>query len=163
MFNEATFRETLLSSIRRSFEIYYLPKRSHIKHTWSWRDNLIVLWTLNRQAKIFLRIYCSDLSMSRNRSTLNKCSKIFPKKKQRMRLFLKFASTKMFFSKLTMNSSETPIFKQAKTVPLLCSCLFICCNSDMSLRKTTWLFSLWNLVGHELTVNISISYWIVPL
>ena len=94
---------------------------------------------------------------------LTNVAKYFLKKKQRMRLFLKFASTKMFFSKLTMNSSETPIFKQAKTVPLLCSCLFICCNSDMSLRKTTWLFSLWNLVGHELTVNISISYWIVPL
>ena len=34
----------------------YLSKRSLIKHTCSWRDKLIVLWTLNRQAKIFLRI-----------------------------------------------------------------------------------------------------------
>ena len=35
----------------------YLSKRSVIKHTCSWRDKLIALWTLNRQAKIFLRIY----------------------------------------------------------------------------------------------------------
>ena len=34
----------------------YLSKRSLIKHTCSWRDKLIVLWTLNRRAKIFLRI-----------------------------------------------------------------------------------------------------------
>ena len=34
----------------------YLSKRSQIKHTCSWRDKLIALWTLNRQAKIFLRI-----------------------------------------------------------------------------------------------------------
>ena len=34
----------------------YLSKRSLIKHTCSWRDKLIVLWTLNRQAKIFLHI-----------------------------------------------------------------------------------------------------------
>ena len=34
-------------------------KHSVIKHTCSWRDKLIVLWTLNRQAKIFSRIfYC---------------------------------------------------------------------------------------------------------
>ena len=32
-----------------------LLKRSLIKHTCSWRDKLIVLWKLNRQAKIFLR------------------------------------------------------------------------------------------------------------
>ena len=31
-------------------------KRSLIKHTCTWREKLIVLWTLNRQAKIFLRI-----------------------------------------------------------------------------------------------------------
>ena len=29
---------------------------SHFKHTYSWSDKLIVLWILNRQAKIFLRI-----------------------------------------------------------------------------------------------------------
>ena len=34
----------------------YLSKRHLIKHTCSWRDKLIVLWTLNRQAKIFLRV-----------------------------------------------------------------------------------------------------------
>ena len=34
----------------------YLSKRSLIKHTCSWRDKLIVLWTLNRQAKTFLLI-----------------------------------------------------------------------------------------------------------
>ena len=34
----------------------YLQKRSLIKHTCSWRDKLIILWTLKRQAKIFLRI-----------------------------------------------------------------------------------------------------------
>ena len=34
----------------------YLLKRSPLKHTCSWRDKLIVLWIMNRQAKIFLRI-----------------------------------------------------------------------------------------------------------
>ena len=34
----------------------YLPKHSPIKHTCSWCDKLIVLWRLNRRAKIFLRI-----------------------------------------------------------------------------------------------------------
>ena len=29
----------------------YLSKRSLLKHTYSWRDKLIVLWILNRQAK----------------------------------------------------------------------------------------------------------------
>ena len=44
--------------IRLRFERYfgwwekYLSKRSLIKHTCSWRDKHIVLWTLNRQAKI---------------------------------------------------------------------------------------------------------------
>ena len=33
-----------------------LPKLSLIKHICSWRDKLIVLWTLNRQAKRFSRI-----------------------------------------------------------------------------------------------------------
>ena len=34
----------------------YLSERSLTKHSCSWRDKLIVLWTLNRQAKIFSRI-----------------------------------------------------------------------------------------------------------
>ena len=34
----------------------YLSKRNPLKHTCSCRDKLIVLWILNRQAKIFLRI-----------------------------------------------------------------------------------------------------------
>ena len=34
----------------------YLLKHSPIKHTGSWCDKLIVLWTLSRQAKIFLHI-----------------------------------------------------------------------------------------------------------
>ena len=34
----------------------YLSKRSPFKHTCSWHDKLIVLWILNRQAKIFLHI-----------------------------------------------------------------------------------------------------------
>ena len=34
----------------------YLSKRSLLKHTFSLRDKLIVLWILNRQAKMFLRI-----------------------------------------------------------------------------------------------------------
>ena len=34
----------------------YLSKPSLIKHTCSWCDKLVVLWTLNRQAKIFLHI-----------------------------------------------------------------------------------------------------------
>ena len=38
-----------------------VPNFCPIKHTCSWRDKLIALWTLNRQAKIFLHIlrYCS--------------------------------------------------------------------------------------------------------
>ena len=34
----------------------YISKCSLIKHTCSWRNKLTVLWALNRQAKIFLRI-----------------------------------------------------------------------------------------------------------
>ena len=33
----------------------YLLKRSLIKHSCSWCDKIIVLWTLNQQAKIILR------------------------------------------------------------------------------------------------------------
>ena len=33
----------------------YLSKRIPLKHSCSWRDKLIVLWILNREAKIFLR------------------------------------------------------------------------------------------------------------
>ena len=33
----------------------YLSKRTLIKLTYSWRDKFFVLWTMNRQAKIFLR------------------------------------------------------------------------------------------------------------
>ena len=32
----------------------HLSKRNPLKHTCSWRDKLIVLWILNRQAKKFL-------------------------------------------------------------------------------------------------------------
>ena len=32
----------------------YLSKGSPLKHTCSWHDKLVVLWILNRQAKIFL-------------------------------------------------------------------------------------------------------------
>ena len=35
----------------------YFSKRSLIKHTCSWRDKLIVSWTLNRQVKMFLHIF----------------------------------------------------------------------------------------------------------
>ena len=42
----------------------YLSKRSLIKHPCSWRAKLFVLWTLNRQAKIFLRI--EDSIQSKN-------------------------------------------------------------------------------------------------
>ena len=37
----------------------YFSKRCLIKHTCSWRDKLVLLWTLNRQAKIFLGITSS--------------------------------------------------------------------------------------------------------
>ena len=39
----------------------YLSKRSVIRHTCSWRDKLIVLWIMNRQTKIFLRIQNKDI------------------------------------------------------------------------------------------------------
>ena len=48
-----------ISSNMRDIIIYvawwwqkYLSKRSPLKHTCSWRDKLIVLWILNRHAKI---------------------------------------------------------------------------------------------------------------
>ena len=54
----------------------YLSKRSLIKHT-SWRDKLVKLWTLNREPKIFLRIWkmksCRWLSFQR----LKRLGKIF--------------------------------------------------------------------------------------
>ena len=40
----------------------YLSKSSLLKHTCSWLDKLIVLWILNRQAKIFLRIVLASLA-----------------------------------------------------------------------------------------------------
>ena len=42
--------------IRLCFEGRSISKHSLIKHTCLWHDKLIVLWTLNRQAKIFLRM-----------------------------------------------------------------------------------------------------------
>ena len=43
----------------------YLSKRILIKHTCWWQDKLIVFWTLNRQAKIYLRKsqYCLNDGM----------------------------------------------------------------------------------------------------
>ena len=54
MFNGGTFREILLP-LSRQYWKKHLSKHSLIKHTFSWRDKLITLWILNRQAKIFLR------------------------------------------------------------------------------------------------------------
>ena len=51
MFKWTTFREILLPSVR--WWEKYLSKRSPLKHTCSWHDKFI----LNRQAKIFLRIW----------------------------------------------------------------------------------------------------------
>ena len=48
--HRSTFREILLPSSG-------LSKRSPLKHTCSWRDKLIALQILNRQATIFLRRY----------------------------------------------------------------------------------------------------------
>ena len=45
-------------------------ERSLIKHTCSWRDKLVALWTLNRQAKMLLRIaffiIFKELSVAQN-------------------------------------------------------------------------------------------------
>ena len=49
MFKWATFWE-----IQARWWKKYLSKRSPLKHTCSWRDKLIVLSILNRQAKIFV-------------------------------------------------------------------------------------------------------------
>ena len=49
-FNEAMFREILLPSWEK-----YLSKRCLIKHTRLWRDEIIIFWTLNKQAKRYLR------------------------------------------------------------------------------------------------------------
>ena len=38
----------------------YFSKRSLVKHTCSWRDKLMVLWTVNRQANIFLQMICNS-------------------------------------------------------------------------------------------------------
>ena len=50
-----------LSMVEVSLEVSrwweeYLSKRSPLKHSCSWHDKLIVLWILNRQAKIFLHM-----------------------------------------------------------------------------------------------------------
>ena len=50
MFKWVMFGEILLPSS-------YLSKHSPLKHTCSWHGKLIVLWTLNRQAKISLRTF----------------------------------------------------------------------------------------------------------
>ena len=43
----------------------YLSKRSLIKYICSWNDKLIILWTMNREAKIFLRIRRNVLKTER--------------------------------------------------------------------------------------------------
>ena len=49
-----------VSLMEEVWEKYLLSSRV-IKNTCSWRDKLIILWTLNRQAKIFLCIKNLDL------------------------------------------------------------------------------------------------------
>ena len=51
----------------------YLSKRSLIKHTCSWYDKPIILWTLNRQVKIFFAdVTRYNLDTTRNlRETIN--------------------------------------------------------------------------------------------
>ena len=50
----------------------YLLKRSPLKHTCLWCDRLIVLWILNRQAKMFLRISKeTDTIQGKNLSMVN--------------------------------------------------------------------------------------------
>ena len=62
MFKWDTFREILLPSsgnviyVARWWE-KYLSKHSPLKHTCLWHDKLIILWILNRQAKISLSIF----------------------------------------------------------------------------------------------------------
>ena len=78
-FKSYTFWEILLPSSVRWWE-KYLSKRSLIKLTCSSRDKLLVLWTLNRQAKYFY-LYQNALwwnhspddgrSISRNVAELN--------------------------------------------------------------------------------------------
>ena len=48
----------------------YLSKRNPLKHTCLWRDKLIVLWILNRQAKIFLHIRKSVFTIFDNFSLI---------------------------------------------------------------------------------------------
>ena len=53
----------------------YLSKCSPLKHTCSWHDKLIVLWILNRQAKISLcmgRKFLQVLMAPENQETLGK-------------------------------------------------------------------------------------------
>ena len=61
-YDNSFFSNPLEKNVSCFFENYarwwekYLSKHSPLKHTCSWRDKLIVLWMLNRQAKIFLRV-----------------------------------------------------------------------------------------------------------
>ena len=55
-----TMRDIIIYVARWSEK--YLSNRNPLKHTCSWRDKLIVLWTLNRQAKISFRITISSWS-----------------------------------------------------------------------------------------------------
>ena len=50
------FRPFVLSCFLSLIQYVYQIMNKYLKHTCSWCDKLIVLWTLNRQVQIFLRI-----------------------------------------------------------------------------------------------------------
>ena len=64
------------------FMVDYILVLSHheqvclIKHTCLWRDKLVMLWTMNRQAKIFLHIHfgCPSYDMPKIGILLSKLS-----------------------------------------------------------------------------------------
>ena len=78
-FSEVAFREMLLPSSGQWWE-KCLSKRSLIKLTCLCRDKLIILWPLNRQVKLFLRmwkLYCIFLPSLRSPCFSNQMSTIY--------------------------------------------------------------------------------------
>ena len=78
----------------------YLSKRSLIKHVCLWHDKLIVLWTLNRQAKIFLRIAYWIMKISWKHHTGGWGKNISKKPLQGQERKERFHKTKKVFRKI---------------------------------------------------------------
>ena len=87
----------------------YLSKRSPSKHTCSWRDNLIELWTVSRQAKIFLRI--SKMSVGSFYNQPNSQIGQFRKIQEEEKNFGDFSFYKLWSPCLTCTASKKGNYK----------------------------------------------------